>query len=77
MTFLGGLTEINRLAPADRRADVLSSFYVLVYLGFGIPVLGVGLLANVLGVLPSVQIFAVLLFPLCILQVRSMSRRRS
>ncbi len=76
MTFLGGLTEINRLAPADRRADVLSSFYVVIYLGFGIPVIGVGLLANILGVLPSVQIFAALLLSLCILQIRSMGRRR-
>ena len=41
---LGGLTTVNHAAPADRRADVLSSFYVIVYCGVGFPVMGVGFL---------------------------------
>ena len=58
LTFLGGLTAINSAAPADRRADVLSSFFVILYLGVGVPVVGVGFVATRVGLLTAVQYFA-------------------
>ena len=58
LVFLGGLTAVNQHAPAERHADVLSSFYVVIYLGVGLPVIGVGFLATVIGLLPAVQWFA-------------------
>jgi MFS family permease len=58
LVFLGGLTAVNQHAPAQRHADVLSSFYVVIYLGVGLPVVGVGFLATVIGLLPVVQWFA-------------------
>ncbi|MEY9863180.1 MFS family permease [Catenulispora sp. GAS73] len=58
LTFLGGLTAINSVAPADRRADVLSSFFVILYLGVGVPVVGVGFVATRVGLLTAVQYFA-------------------
>jgi len=58
LVFLGGLTAVNQHAPAQRHADVLSSFYVVIYLGVGVPVVGVGFLATVIGLLPVVQWFA-------------------
>lgn len=76
MTFLGGLTEINRLAPSDRHAEVLSSFFVVVYLGVGVPVIGVGLLATVFDLLTAVQVFAVLVVPLCLIELTILSRTR-
>ncbi|MCP2259818.1 putative arabinose efflux permease, MFS family [Streptoalloteichus tenebrarius] len=66
LAFLGGLTEVNRVAPPDRRADVLSSFYVIVYLGVGVPVIGVGFLATRIGLLPSVQCFVAVVALLCL-----------
>jgi predicted MFS family arabinose efflux permease len=59
LAFLGAMTEVNRVAPPDRHADVLSSFYVVTYLGTGTPVIGVGFLATTIGLLPAVQSFGV------------------
>lgn len=63
-TFLGGMSEINRLAPPARQAETISAFYVIVYLGVRLPVIGAGLLAKVVGSLAAVQIFAAILVPL-------------
>ena len=58
MAFLGAMTEINAVAPPERHAEVLSSFYVVTYLGTGIPVLGVGFLATAIGLLSAVEWFS-------------------
>jgi MFS family permease len=58
LVFLGGLTAVNHHAPAERHADVLSTFYVVIYLGVSLPVVGVGFLTTVIGLLPAVQWFA-------------------
>ena len=57
LAFLGAMTEINGAAPPDRHAEILSGFYVVTYLGTGIPVIGVGFLAGALGLLRAVEIF--------------------
>ena len=56
--FLGAKTEINTIAPPARHAEVLSSFYVVTYLGTGIPVLRVGFLATAIGLLSAVEWFS-------------------
>ena len=40
--FLGSLATANRLAPPGRRAQTVSTFFVLCYTGLIIPVVGVG-----------------------------------
>lgn len=37
----------------------MASFYVLIYVGTALPIIGVGVLANTLGLFTAVQIFAV------------------
>ena len=76
LVFLCGLTEVNNAAPASRRADVLSSFYVIVYLGVGVPVIGAGLLATAVGLLHAVQYFALGVAALC-LAVAAVRLRRA
>ena len=66
LVFLAGITEVSSTAPPERRADVLSSFYVIVYLGVGLPVIGVGFLATTIGLLRSVQYFALAVAALCL-----------
>jgi MFS family permease len=58
LVFLGGLTAVNHHAPPERHADVISTFYVVIYLGVSLPVVGVGFLTTVVGLLPAVQWFA-------------------
>ncbi|MBO0872869.1 MAG: MFS transporter [Pseudonocardia sp.] len=76
LVFLGSLTAINRAAPFDRHADVLSSFYVLLYLGVGVPVIGVGLLATVVSLLAAVRYFACAVAVLCLVVLAALVRRR-
>ncbi|MGX8903737.1 MFS transporter [Streptomyces netropsis] len=76
MAFLGSITEVNRTAPPDRHADVISSFYVVVYLGVGVPVIGVGLLAGVTGLLHAVQWFTAVVAVLCLIDLAVLARRK-
>ncbi|MER7078244.1 Predicted arabinose efflux permease, MFS family [Saccharopolyspora kobensis] len=74
LVFLGGLTAINQAAPADRRTEVLSSFYVIVYSGVGLPVIGVGFLATGIGLVPAVRDFAVAVAVLCLIVLFALRR---
>jgi MFS family permease len=64
--FLGSLAIANRLAPEERRAQVMSTFYVACYSGLVVPVIGVGVLAGAIGTVPAVLAFSVLLAALCL-----------
>ena len=52
--FLGSLATANRLAPAERRGQVISAFFVACYAGLIIPVVGVGVLAGLTGTFPAI-----------------------
>jgi MFS family permease len=67
--FLGSLATANRLAPADRRGQVISAFFVACYAGLIIPVVGVGVLAGLTGTFPAVMTFSVLLAALSVFSV--------
>jgi MFS family permease len=45
--YRGGLEVINSIAPADRRAEVVSSYLIAVYAGNALPVISIGLLSTV------------------------------
>ena len=49
LAFRAALSAVARAAPADRRAAVISTLFVVAYTGISIPVIGVGLLADPLG----------------------------
>ncbi|GAB3965293.1 MFS transporter [Actinoallomurus acanthiterrae] len=66
LVFLGSLTLVNNGAPAERRAEVMAGFFVVIYLGVGVPVIGVGLLATATGLLTAVQDFAYVTAALCL-----------
>jgi MFS family permease len=42
--YRGSLEVINRIAPADRRGEVVSSYLVALFAGNSVPVIGIGLL---------------------------------
>lgn len=76
LIFLGGLSQVNRLAPTGRHADVISTFYILVYAGVGLPVIGIGLIASHLGILAAMRIFVAVMIPLCIAEVALIAFKR-
>ncbi|PST22703.1 MFS transporter [Rhizobium sp. JAB6] len=45
--YRGSLQVVNKIAPDEQRAEIVSSFYVAMFLGNSVPVIGVGLLTVV------------------------------
>lgn len=79
LAFGGSLGAVNAVAPEDRRGDILSSYYVTVYVGLALPIIGVGVLALLVGQLVAVEIFAAVIVVLCLLGLtahRRDARRR-
>jgi MFS family permease len=46
VVIAGGLAAINQRAPVERRGETASAFFVVMYIGLSIPVIGVGVLAS-------------------------------
>jgi hypothetical protein len=57
--YRGSLQVVNEIAPADRRAEVTSSFLLCCYLGNAIPVVGVGVISKLATPIVASSAFAV------------------
>lgn len=44
--YRGGLQVVNQIAPADRRAEVVSVFFICCFCGNALPVIGIGILSS-------------------------------
>jgi Major Facilitator Superfamily len=55
------LQIVNEIAPADQRAELVSSYLLVCYTANSLPVIGVGLLSLAVGAVPAHLAFAVLL----------------
>lgn len=58
LSFRGSLQAVNRIAPDDRRAEVVSSFLAIAYFGIALPVIGVAALAALTGAMLANIVFA-------------------
>jgi len=58
LSFRAGLTGINEASPAEQRAEVASSFFVVAYLALAVPVIGEGVLSELAGLRPAGLVFA-------------------
>jgi hypothetical protein len=47
LCYRGTLQVVNRIAPEDQRAEVVSAFMIACFLGNSLPVVGIGLLGLV------------------------------
>jgi MFS family permease len=72
--FLGSLATANRLAPPLQRGQVISAYFVACYCGLIIPVIGVGVLAGLIGDFAAVLVLSIVLGALCVLAVASIAR---
>ena len=72
--FLGSLATANRMAPAERRGQAISAFFVACYAGLIIPMVGVGVLSQFTGTFPAVLTFSILLAALCLFSVSRFAR---
>lgn len=56
--YRGTLQVVNRIAPTNQRAEVISTYLIVVYLGNSMPVIGVGVLSALAGRVVAHDVFA-------------------
>jgi MFS family permease len=77
LSFRAGLSAVNAQAPKDQRAAVASSFFVVAYVAISIPVIGVGVLSQAVGLRAAGLVFTAviaLLAATVLVLVRAQSR---
>jgi MFS family permease len=70
-----GLAAINQRAPVEHRAETASSFFVVLYVGLSVPVIGVGLAAHAWSLRAAGIAFSVAVAALVLLVLASLVRR--
>ena len=75
--FLGSLSTANRLAPAEIRGQVLSTYFVFLYVGITIPVIGVGLASQYADDFRAVLVCAIALAALSAVSMAGIHRASS
>lgn len=58
LSFRAGVTEVSGHSPPERRAEITSALFVVLYVAISIPVVGVGIMAVTLGLRQSGLIFS-------------------
>lgn len=58
MSFRAGLAAVNAEAPVGRRANVASTYFVVLYVALSLPVIGVGLAADLVGLRTAGIVFS-------------------
>jgi len=76
-SFRAGLQAVTGAAPADRRSEVSSSYFIVLYVAISIPVIGVGAGAQVFGLVPTAVTFAGIVALLAVGAFVSLLRRRA
>ncbi len=80
MTFSRGLAAVAERAPADRRAEVNSTYFVVAYVAISLPVVGEGLAAQAWGLQTAGVTFAVAVAALaavCLATILVQERRQA
>lgn len=58
MSFRAGLGAVNAGSPPERRSEVASSFFLVLYVGITLPVIGEGIASAAFGLVPAGVVFA-------------------
>jgi hypothetical protein len=58
VAFLAAQDDLTRIAPDQQRAEVSAAFYVCIYLGVSVPIIGIGLVAVATTLFTAIAIFA-------------------
>jgi MFS family permease len=77
LSFRAGLGAVNAAAPEERRGEVASSFFVVAYVAISIPVVGEGLLAQLIGLRDAGLVFAAAVAALSALVLVLLARERA
>jgi MFS family permease len=58
LAFMGSLRHLSAAIPADRRAEVMSAFYVVGYLSLALPAVAAGFIANAIGLSETFELLS-------------------
>jgi MFS family permease len=78
ISFSRGLAAVVEQVPADRRAEVSSTYFVVAYVAISLPVVGAGLAAHAWGLRTAGEVFAMavgVLAALCLAAILVQERR--
>ncbi|WP_285488005.1 MFS transporter [Amycolatopsis taiwanensis] len=77
MGFRAGLTSVTVTVagPADRRGEIISTYFVVLYIGIAIPVIGEGAAASAFGLVPAGMAFAAGVAVLAAIALALLTRR--
>jgi MFS family permease len=77
ISFRAGLGDIAAKSPSHRRAEVTSSFFVVLYVAISLPVIGLGIAIQVAGIQRATLIFAGLTIVLVFIALLLLLRRQT
>jgi MFS family permease len=66
LTFMGSLADVSEFAPADRKGDIVASYYVVIYVATALPAVGVGVLAQLASLSTGILVFAYVVIAICL-----------
>ena len=72
--YRGSLQVVNQIAPAERRAEVVASYFVICFSGNSVPVIGVGVISHLSGALAASETFAVTIAVLALVALFTSTR---
>jgi MFS family permease len=75
MSFRAGLGAVNAGSPPERRSEVASSFFLVLYVGISLPVIGEGIASAAFGLVVSGVVFAGVVALLALVAFVSLLRR--
>jgi len=75
LVFSGSARVVGAIAPSDRRGNIMSMFFVAIYLGVTVAVVGVGALSSGVGLTLAVQLFSLVVGLACAVSVVSHARQ--
>lgn len=79
LSFRAGLGSVTEASPADQRGAVSSAYFISLYVGIAVPVIGEGIAVTALGLVPAGVLFSCLvgLLAVVVLVLLVRSRERS
>jgi MFS family permease len=66
LAFMGSLGDVSEIAPAERKGDIVATYYVVVYLATAVPAVGVGVLAQLASLSTAFLVFAYVAIAICL-----------
>lgn len=58
LSFMGSMALVNEIAPPEHRGHVVSTLYIITYVGVGLPVIGIGFGAESIGLYNAILIYS-------------------